>query len=192
MYCHNCGTKLPDDSAFCPNCGTPLSGAAESSPKRAATTLPKNRYYDGMGVNPDPYNADPRWKGLFYYMVTSLVGGAISIACILVYFLAADMHYDYQYSAFGFLGICISVVAFFAVQAVSRPKLVRAFGNTQAADAILKHKSLVTNGVRCGSDDDADIVDYFMERYKFRSNAILWSLLPFIITGFLYFSPGLF
>ena len=191
MYCHNCGTKLPDDSAFCPNCGTPQPGAAESSTKRAATTHPK-RYCDGMGVMPDPYRTDPRWKGLYYYMIASLVGGIISSLCILCYFVAADMHYDYQYSAFGFLGICISVVAFFAVQAVSRPKLVRAFGNAQAADAILRHKSLVTNGARCGSDDDADLVDYFMERYKFRSNAMLWGLLPFIFTGFLYFSPGLF
>ena len=191
MYCHNCGTKLPDDSAFCPSCGTPLSGAAESSPKQATTTPTKNRYYDGMGVMPDPYRTDPRWKGLYYYLIASLVGGIIPSLCILGYFTVADMHYDYQYNAFGFIGICVSVIAFFAVQAVSRPKLVQAFGNTQA-DVILKHKSLTVNGTRCGSDDDADFVDYFVERYKLRSIDMVWGLLPFIFTGFLYFSPGLF
>lgn len=102
------------------------------------------------------------------------------------------MHYDYQFSAFGFIGICISVVAILVVQAVSRPKLIKAFGNTIAADVILKHKSLVVNGTKCGSDDDIDFVNYFMERYRFRSIAIISALIPFAITGVLYFSPGLF
>ena len=28
MFCSNCGTQIPDGSAFCPNCGTNLGGGA--------------------------------------------------------------------------------------------------------------------------------------------------------------------
>lgn len=141
---------------------------------------------------PDPYRTDPRWVGLFYYMVASICIGIIASVCILAYFLLADIHYDYQYNAFGFIGLCIGVLAFVAAQAVSRSKLVIAFGNCTTADTILKHKSLVVNGVKCGSDDDIDFVNYFIERYRLRGISIISTLVPFVITGFLYFSPGLF
>lgn len=28
MFCSNCGTQIPDGSAFCPNCGTKIGGSA--------------------------------------------------------------------------------------------------------------------------------------------------------------------
>lgn len=34
MYCGNCGTKLPEGSAFCPGCGAAQEGGEESSRKR--------------------------------------------------------------------------------------------------------------------------------------------------------------
>lgn len=29
MYCHNCGTELPDEAKFCTNCGTPVSNSMQ-------------------------------------------------------------------------------------------------------------------------------------------------------------------
>lgn len=38
MFCHNCGTKLPDGSAFCPNCGEAVYREDDtSSVKHSAT-----------------------------------------------------------------------------------------------------------------------------------------------------------
>ena len=31
MFCHNCGSKLPDGSAFCPNCGNKVRGPGQHS-----------------------------------------------------------------------------------------------------------------------------------------------------------------
>jgi ribosomal protein L40E len=46
-YCHNCGTKLPDEAAFCPKCGAKTSITTEGTPsdemreafKRMATEM---------------------------------------------------------------------------------------------------------------------------------------------------------
>ncbi|MBR0311016.1 MAG: zinc-ribbon domain-containing protein, partial [Oscillospiraceae bacterium] len=40
MFCPNCGTQLPDDSAFCENCGVRLGGAAPQ-PQQPAYQQPQ-------------------------------------------------------------------------------------------------------------------------------------------------------
>ena len=192
MFCHKCGHELPENSKFCPQCGATMPGATASAANQENAVSENNKYNKGIGVNPDPYTADPRWAGLCYYMMASLGIGMIATACILIYFLIADMKYDYQYNSFAFIGIVISIISIFAARSVSRPKLIKAFGEAIAADTILKHQSLTANSTQHSNKDDMDFVNYFMERYRVRGIVIFSSVLPFIVTGFLYFSPGLF
>ena len=35
MFCPNCGTQIPDDSAFCENCGTKIAAAAQQGPQQS-------------------------------------------------------------------------------------------------------------------------------------------------------------
>lgn len=35
MFCPNCGTQIPDDSAFCENCGTKIAAAAQQDPQQS-------------------------------------------------------------------------------------------------------------------------------------------------------------
>ena len=37
MFCENCGTQIPDQSAFCPNCGTPVT---QKAPEASAPMQP--------------------------------------------------------------------------------------------------------------------------------------------------------
>lgn len=128
MFCHKCGHELPENSKFCPQCGATMPGATASAANQENTVSENNKYNRGIGVNPDPYTADPRWAGLCYYMMASLGIGMIAAACILIYFLIADMKYDYQYNSFAFIGIVISIISIFAARSVSRPKLIKTFG----------------------------------------------------------------
>ena len=46
MFCSNCGTQIPDGSAFCPNCGANLGGGAPApQPAVAAPQLQSTPVY---------------------------------------------------------------------------------------------------------------------------------------------------
>jgi len=53
MYCPNCGTELPDNSAFCANCGAKL-GPASNAPVYPAPPYPDQQYGQPYGANVPP------------------------------------------------------------------------------------------------------------------------------------------
>lgn len=53
MYCPNCGTELPDNSAFCANCGAKL-GPAGNAPVYPAPPYPGQPYGQPYGANVPP------------------------------------------------------------------------------------------------------------------------------------------
>ena len=43
MFCNNCGTQFPDDTAFCPNCGAAAAGAAPADATNDAPAAPAKK-----------------------------------------------------------------------------------------------------------------------------------------------------
>jgi len=56
MFCHRCGTDLPDDSHFCRKCGLALIAVPGSDARRALDTMPENgeRISSPVSNNPNP------------------------------------------------------------------------------------------------------------------------------------------
>lgn len=51
MYCHNCGSQIPDDSVFCPECGSRQENLNPTEP------IPVSDWEDNYQAPTDPYQA---------------------------------------------------------------------------------------------------------------------------------------
>ena len=49
MYCHECGTQLPDGAMFCPNCGTGTGSAASTTQGSTGGRTDDGRFADCAG-----------------------------------------------------------------------------------------------------------------------------------------------
>lgn len=60
MYCHKCGTEMPDDSIFCRKCGARL--ITEAEPEPPAPLTPKEAYYQRLAevLTEAGFRTDPR------------------------------------------------------------------------------------------------------------------------------------
>jgi len=76
MFCHSCGTQVPDDVQFCPKCGQSVAG----SPLAAAAT-PAAAFVPRPGIRAE----GGRWIGQGFDMVKKDLGNYVLIS--LIFFL---------------------------------------------------------------------------------------------------------
>ena len=72
MFCHHCGTQVPDDTQFCPNCGNPVSAAASLGPSAPVLWTPPAGIHSHTG----------HWIGEGWRIVKADIGAFFVIALV--------------------------------------------------------------------------------------------------------------
>ena len=184
MFCHNCGTKLPDGSAFCPNCGTPVSETTEAAHETKYEQPPKRKStYNTDAVNRtslwnDPYRHDPRFKAMKAHVLSMFVAAMASMCIICGIYISDEtgmnIYYDYlnkyrhHQATWEFVGNAViwSLVCFAIAVTISHIQLKKRFFSSRAATAIILHGKLKVGEQKFTNiDDDIEFVNYFMKKY---------------------------
>ena len=94
MFCHNCGTQVPNDLRFCSQCGQSLAGPPEGPIPAAPWTAP-------LGVR----SHTSRWIGEGWSLVKADLG--IYVLLALVYTLMSGIPFIYGPLTAGFYIFCM-------------------------------------------------------------------------------------
>ena len=158
MFCHNCGTKLPDGSAFCPNCGEAVyKEDGDGSVKHTATHARAASEHQGPELT-------SLLETAYKIQITAYII-ATTVFVLLYLGLDLDLVFIWSFWVSSFTTVCVYGIVCIAIQVVgvlvARNRLKGVFPSDQELNKVLMYREL-----KDGETEQVKTVNAFIRKRR--------------------------